>query len=153
MNINNKIISILLVAAFLGIFVSEYMYDKDFDGVPNDSDDFPNDASEWKDSDQDGLGDNEDLDDDNDGYNDTDDYFPNNPKENNDNDLDGIGDNEDNDDDNDGFNDTVDIDPFHDVALKFNFGSVELIDKKTQGIEIRNYNINLIDKHVQKLLK
>ena len=130
MNLNNKIISILLVSAFLGIFVSEYMYDSDFDGVPNDIDDFPNDASEWKDSDQDGIGDNEDLDDDNDGYNDTDDFFPKNSKEYNDNDLDGIGDNEDLDDDNDGFNDSIDINPFHDIALKFNFAWVELIDKQ-----------------------
>ena len=130
MNRNNKIILILLVGAFLGIFTSEYMYDRDFDGVPNDSDDFPDNANEWKDSDQDGIGDNEDLDDDNDGYNDTDDYFPNNSNEYNDNDLDGIGDNEDLDDDNDGFLDLTDINPFHDVALKFNVGWVELIDKQ-----------------------
>ena len=78
MNRNNKIILILLVGAFLGIFISEYMYDRDFDGVPNDSDDFPDNANEWKDSDQDGIGDNEDLDDDNDGLNNTKDYFTNN---------------------------------------------------------------------------
>ena len=42
---NNKIILILLVGAFLGIFTSEYMYDRDFDGVPNDSDDFPDNAN------------------------------------------------------------------------------------------------------------
>ena len=130
MNLNNKIISILLVGAFIGVFVSEYMYDRDLDGVPNDRDDFPNNASEWKDSDQDGIGDNEDLDDDNDGYNDTEDYFPNDSKEHHDNDLDGIGDNEDLDDDNDGYNDTIDINPFHDIALKFNFVRVELIDKQ-----------------------
>ena len=130
MYLSNKIILILLVGAFLGIFVSEYRYDRDFDGIPNDSDDFPDDANEWKDSDQDGIGNNEDLDDDNDGYNDTDDDFPNNSNEYNDNDLDGIGDNEDLDDDNDGFNDLTDINPFHDVALKFNLGWVELIDKQ-----------------------
>ena len=55
MDLNNKIILILLVGAFLGIFVSEYLYDRDFDGIPNDSDDFPDDANEWKDSDQDGI--------------------------------------------------------------------------------------------------
>ena len=130
MNLNNKLISILLVGAFLGVFVSEYMYDSDRDGIPNDIDEFPNNASEWRDNDQDGIGDNEDLDDDNDGYNDTEDYFPNDSKEYNDNDLDGVGDNEDLDDDNDGFNDTTDINPFHDIALKFNFVWVELIDKQ-----------------------
>ena len=103
MSQNNKIISIVLVGAIVGVFVSEYMYDRDFDGIPNDNDDFPNNPKEWKDSDQDGIGDNKDSDDDNDGYNDTEDLFPNNSAEYNDNDLDGIGDNEDLDDDNDGY--------------------------------------------------
>ena len=132
---NNKIISILLVGALIGVFVSEYMYDKDFDGVPNDDDAFPSNSKEWKDSDQDGIGDNKDSDDDNDGYNDTSDLFPNNSAEYNDNDLDGIGDNEDLDDDNDGYNDNVDIDPLHDIALKFNLEWVELIDKQNNHID------------------
>ena len=132
---NNKIISIVLVGAIVGVFVSEYMYDRDFDGIPNDNDDFPNNPKEWKDSDQDGIGDNKDSDDDNDGYNDTEDLFPNNAAEYNDNDLDGIGDNEDLDDDNDGYNDNVDIDPLHDIALKFNLEWVELIDKQNNHID------------------
>ena len=135
MNLNNKIILILFTGAFLGIFVSEYIYDKDFDGVPNDEDVFPNDSNEWKDSDQDGIGDNEDLDDDNDGYNDTEDFFPNNPNEHGDNDSDGIGDNEDLDDDNDGYNDSTDIYPLYDVALKFNFEWIELIDKQNNRVD------------------
>ena len=135
MSQNNKIISIVLVGAIVGVFVSEYMYDRDFDGIPNDNDDFPNNPKEWKDSDQDGIGDNKDSDDDNDGYNDTEDLFPNNSAEYNDNDLDGIGDNEDLDDDNDGYNDNIDIDPFHDIALKFNFKWFELIDKQNNRID------------------
>lgn len=135
MSQNNKIISLLLVGALIGIFVSEYMYDKDFDGVPNDEDAFPNNSKEWKDSDQDGIGDNKDSDDDNDGYNDTNDLFPNNSAEYSDNDLDGIGDNEDLDDDNDGYNDKIDIDPYNDIAIKFNFKWVELIDKQNNRID------------------
>ena len=127
---NNKIISVVLIGILIGVFFSEYMYDQDFDGIPNDKDDFPNDSKEWKDSDNDGIGDNEDLDDDNDGYNDTEDLFPNNYNEYRDNDFDGIGDNEDLDDDNDGYNDTIDIDPLHDIALNFNFEWIELIDKQ-----------------------
>jgi hypothetical protein len=40
--------------------------DSDNDGYPDDSDAFPNDPNEWADSDDDGIGDNADLDDDND---------------------------------------------------------------------------------------
>jgi hypothetical protein len=82
------------------------MYDKDMDGVPNDKDDFPSDPDEWKDTDDDGIGDNRDGDDDGDGYNDTEDLFPENSNEYADSDLDGIGNNEDLDDDNDGIYDT-----------------------------------------------
>ena len=130
MSQSNKIISIILVGALIGIFLNEYMHDSDFDGVPNDEDEFPNNMNEWNDNDKDGIGDNEDTDDDNDGYNDTDDHFPENSKEHSDHDLDGIGDNEDTDDDNDGYNDTEDIDPLNDLALKFTFEWVELIDKQ-----------------------
>ena len=50
MSQNNKIISILLVGAIVGVFVSEYMYDRDFDGIPNDEDAFPSNSKEWKDN-------------------------------------------------------------------------------------------------------
>ncbi|MBE7213940.1 hypothetical protein MK852_17085 [Shewanella benthica] len=44
--------------------------DRDFDGIADDADAFPNDAAEYQDYDFDGVGDNADLDDDNDGYDD-----------------------------------------------------------------------------------
>ncbi len=45
--------------------------DSDDDGVPDDQDDFPNDANEYLDTDGDGEGNNADTDDDNDGMPDT----------------------------------------------------------------------------------
>ena len=56
--------------------------DSDSDGVGDNSDDFPNDASETKDSDNDGVGDNSDA-------------FPNDSNETVDSDSDGVGDNSD----------------------------------------------------------
>lgn len=50
--------------------------DTDGDKVPDDRDAFPNDPNEWKDSDNDGIGDNADSDDDNDGILDGQDYIP-----------------------------------------------------------------------------
>jgi len=41
--------------------------DTDSDGVPDDKDPFPNDPTEWRDTDGDGIGNNADPDDDNDG--------------------------------------------------------------------------------------
>ena len=130
MSQSNKIISIILAGALIGIFVNEYMHDSDFDGIPNEKDEFPNNINEWSDNDKDGIGDNGDTDDDNDGYNDTDDHFPNDSNEHSDHDLDRIGDNEDTDDDNDGYSDAEDIDPLNDLALKFTFEWIELIDKQ-----------------------
>lgn len=130
MNLNVKIFSIIVIGTVSGVFISEYMTDQDFDGVPNDEDAFPNDPTEWKDNDEDGIGDNKDLDDDNDGFNDSLDAFPLNPLETLDTDMDGIGNNEDLDDDNDGYNDIVDISPLNDIALKFNLEWIELIDKQ-----------------------
>jgi len=130
MNSIGKFSSILVVGLLLGAFVNQMLYDRDFDGIPNDEDSFPKNSDEWKDSDSDGIGDNSDLDDDNDGFNDTDDLFPFNSSESLDNDLDGIGDNSDLDDDNDGFADFEDLDPYNDLALKFTFKAVELLDKQ-----------------------
>ena len=45
--------------------------DSDGDGIFDNSDAFPSDASEWSDNDGDGTGDNADTDDDNDGWSDT----------------------------------------------------------------------------------
>ena len=125
-----KLSSILVIGLLLGAIFNQVLYDRDFDGIPNDKDEFPTDSSEWRDNDSDGIGDNSDTDDDNDGFNDSEDIFPFDSSENSDNDLDGIGDNSDTDDDNDGFNDSDDLDPYNDLALKFSFQSINLIDKQ-----------------------
>ncbi len=85
--------------------------DRDGDGVDNNTDAFPDDASESSDNDGDGTGDNADPDDDNDGVDDGDDAFPFDATETSDADGDGIGDNADPDDDNDGVNDDDDAFP------------------------------------------
>ena len=125
-----KLSSILVVGLLVGALLNQMLYDADLDGIPNAEDAFPRDSSEWNDNDSDGIGDNSDIDDDNDGFNDSEDFFPFDPQESADNDLDGIGDNLDPDDDNDGFNDSEDLDPYNDLALKFSFKSIELIDKQ-----------------------
>ena len=76
--------------------------DTDGDGVVDGLDAFPNDPSEIKDTDYDGIGNNTDPDDDNDGVLDQFDVFSENAAESRDIDNDGIGNNEDIDDDNDG---------------------------------------------------
>jgi len=95
-------------------------WDTDGDGKNDKEDAFPLDASEWNDSDHDGIGDNKEVDDDNDGVCDqppaidgvchlnpdgSGDAFPKDPTEWMDTDHDGIGDNRDMDDDNDGLSD------------------------------------------------
>ena len=82
--------------------------DLDDDNVPNDQDAFPNDPSESKDNDQDGLGDNADNDDDNDGVADSNDTFPLDKSEYLDTDGDGTGNNADSDDDGDDVADSQD---------------------------------------------
>ncbi|KZZ59634.1 thrombospondin type 3 repeat-containing protein, partial [Oleiphilus sp. HI0123] len=82
--------------------------DLDDDGVPNDQDAFPEDASETTDTDGDGTGNNADNDDDNDGVKDEDDDFPLDASEQTDTDEDGIGNNADTDDDGDGTEDIAD---------------------------------------------
>jgi FG-GAP repeat/Thrombospondin type 3 repeat/Bacterial TSP3 repeat len=83
----------------------------DNDIAGNVCDVFPNDASETKDSDADGTGDNADPDDDNDGVPDGEDAFPFDPSESYDTDGDGVGNNSDSDDDNDGVPDVNDTFP------------------------------------------
>lgn len=117
--------------------------DSDGDGVNDGSDAFPNDPTEWLDTDSDGIGNNTDSDDDNDGYSDSEelaagtdplnpndypvtqidsdgdgvddanDAFPLDPTESVDTDGDGIGNNADNDDDGDGVNDASDAFPLN----------------------------------------
>ncbi|WP_136484891.1 hypothetical protein [Vibrio sp. H11] len=82
--------------------------DSDGDGVADSDDAFPDDATEWADSDNDDIGDNADTDDDGDNVADEDDAFPFDPAESVDTDGDGIGDNADTDDDNDGVADGED---------------------------------------------
>ena len=53
------------------ITLSTYHRDSDGDGYPDYLDDFPDDDTEWLDTDGDGIGNNEDPDDDGDGLNDT----------------------------------------------------------------------------------
>ena len=78
--------------------------DSDGDGIPDSSDDFPNNPAEWNDSDGDGVGDNSDefpynflesADSDGDGVGDNSDAFPNDSTETTDTDGDGYGDNRD----------------------------------------------------------
>ncbi len=103
--------------------------DSDGDGVPDDSDAFPSDPSEWLDSDGDGVGDNgdafpndstESADSDGDGVGDNADVFPSDPTEAVDSDGDGVGDNgdafptdpaESADSDGDGVGDNADVFP------------------------------------------
>jgi hypothetical protein len=76
--------------------------DSDGDGYDDESDEFPNDETEWSDSDSDGVGDNSDdfpndasetKDSDEDGYGDNGDAFPNDSTQWADRDGDGYGDN------------------------------------------------------------
>ncbi|WP_019613638.1 hypothetical protein [Psychromonas ossibalaenae] len=75
--------------------------DTDDDGVIDAKDAFPEDKTEWLDTDKDGTGNNADLDDDGDKVNDDQDAFPLNAEETTDTDGDGTGNNADLDDDGD----------------------------------------------------
>jgi hypothetical protein len=90
---------------------SDATADDDNDGVANIDDAFPNDPTEWLDTDNDGIGNNADDDDDNDGVEDIQDAFPLDPLESLDTDSDGIGNNADPDDDNDNVPDVDDSFP------------------------------------------
>ncbi|MEJ2765609.1 thrombospondin type 3 repeat-containing protein [Photobacterium sp. MCCC 1A19761] len=85
--------------------------DSDNDGVMDELDAFPNDNTEWFDTDGDGIGNNADDDDDNDGTSDTVDPYPMKPKDVADTDGDGISDQDDSDDDNDTVPDEKDAFP------------------------------------------
>ncbi|SMF51805.1 Thrombospondin type 3 repeat-containing protein [Alteromonadaceae bacterium Bs31] len=70
--------------------------DDDNDGYNDDEDDFPTNPEEFKDSDDDGTGDNADSDDDNDSVPDEDDAFPLDSQRSADSDGDGVDDSTDN---------------------------------------------------------
>lgn len=122
--------------------------DIDGDGFANENDAFPMDATEWAESDNDGIGDNADNcpqisnadqadmdedgmgdvcdeDIDGDGVNNDDDDFPTDASETVDTDEDGIGNNADDDDDNDGCTDAQEIE----------FGTNPLVDDCTVSVE------------------
>lgn len=141
----NTLLRDMILVSILCIFTGcaapengvDLVLDLDGDGVEDSLDLFPQDASESKDFDSDGVGDNSDTDDDNDGLTDLDeasigtnqflddsdndgvldgnDRFPLDANESLDFDLDGIGDNSDSDDDNDGVADSDDAFPFDDT--------------------------------------
>jgi len=85
--------------------------DSDGDGFNDSIDVFPQDPSEWLDTDEDNVGNNSDIDDDNDGVLDGQDAFPLDVNESVDTDSDGVGNNSDTDDDNDGVFDIEDAFP------------------------------------------
>ena len=85
--------------------------DSDGDNVTNFFDAFPNNPDEWIDTDNDGIGNNEDEDDDGDGIPDISDPFPLDASASNDTDMDGIADIYDPDDDGDGIIDEHDVLP------------------------------------------
>ena len=85
--------------------------DEDEDGTPDLYDAFPEDSAEQKDTDEDGVGNNEDTDDDNDEVPDADDEFPLDATESVDTDGDGVGNHVDTDDDNDEVSDVNDAFP------------------------------------------
>ncbi|MDB4411574.1 leucine-rich repeat domain-containing protein [bacterium] len=84
--------------------------DTDGDGYFDINDAFPDDSTEWADTDGDGVGNNADTDDDGDGVVDANDAFPNDSTETVDTDGDGVGDNTD-DSDGDGVVDANDTFP------------------------------------------
>ncbi len=91
--------------------IREGFPDSDGDGHVDPVDALPDDATEWRDTDGDGVGNNTDTDDDGDGIADPDDAFPLDAGETRDTDGDGIGDNADPDDDGDGREDGEDAFP------------------------------------------
>lgn len=99
--------------------------DVDNDGVPDVADAFPQDPTESVDTDNDGIGNNADLDDDGDSVADAADAFPLDETETMDTDADGTGNNRDSDDDGDGVEDSRDA---------FPLDALESLDTDNDGI-------------------
>ncbi len=74
-----KIIILLIILNLSGCVeeINQHAIDSDGDGFVDEIDEFPNDYTEWLDTDNDGIGNNADIDDDNDGLSDVNDFFPN----------------------------------------------------------------------------
>ena len=99
--------------------------DADDDNAADLFDAFPDDASEYLDTDGDGVGNNADADDDGDGVDDAVDVFPLDSTESADTDGDGVGNNADTDDDDDGVADDDDA---------FPLDSAESVDTDGDGL-------------------
>ena len=114
--------------------------DTDADGVGDNADAFPEDAAETVDTDSDGIGNNADVDDDNDGVLDGADIFPFNKDESVDTDGDGTGNNADTDDDNDGVADSADDFPLNaKLSSSFRLNSVSITDYVDQDRTMATY--------------
>ncbi|WP_068545421.1 FG-GAP-like repeat-containing protein [Thalassotalea crassostreae] len=112
--------------------------DDDNDSVIDSEDAFPLEPNESKDTDFDGIGNNQDKDDDGDLVADYDDAFPLDANESKDSDGDGIGNNADPDDDNDGIIDELDETPVGEPPANEIASSLRFIDSTEQS-ELQKY--------------
>lgn len=110
------VVGILVLIALTAYYVGVSDKDTDGDGVADNEDAFPNNASEWKDSDDDTYGNNIDA-------------FPQDPDEWEDADGDGTGNNADTDDDNDGVPDEDDEFPLVDASIEITVILFTLLDQ------------------------
>lgn len=140
-----------LVKSGNGIYIHQDVFDTltefpdtDGDGVKDNLDAFPNDATETVDTDNDGVGDNADA-------------FPNDATETVDTDGDGVGDNADNaplvansdqaDTDQDGLPDVLDSDIDNDGVL--NEQDISIFDPTTPDVILENYIDGVVLRDVQ----
>lgn len=115
--------------------------DRDDDNVPDSVDVFPDDPSEYQDTDRDGIGNDQDDDDDGDGIEDSLDLAPLDSSESLDQDGDGVGDKHDNDKDGDGVVDLLDQFPLDSTESKDldrdGIGDWKDLDDDNDGVEDR----------------